>query len=636
MTAHRYGDITPKRGNAPLPGYAPKALAEYLGDLVLGEAADPNTLQVTVTGGTQVRALADILGDYINAHDIGVVGDGVTDDTAALNAWVQAGGGRLYFPPGEYMLSGTAAGEAWVIDSIDNFSIIGAGRYHTIFKLSSFNGFAQVRPIRVSRCNDWEIIGIGVDGQRSLFQAEQEQSNGIHIRSCKRWRVKHGQFVENRGDGINLGKSDIAGYPELSDGLIEDCDFDRNDRNGVTFGGHGFQRVSVINNRFGGGIDTQPIDMEPTADGRFQEIRITNNTFAASEGGFDEQLALAGRDAAPLIDLVFSNNLCHIPVLIRDVHNAVVSQNDIVTFYTIKVTAPTGDFTLGESVTGEDAVPASVATGQVEQWDADNGLLHLINVTGDWTTAVTVTGDTSTQSASVAGTPTARDCITVDRNTNNINISDNFIHGNIDATATVYMREVSSLFPAHVNIKNNKIISDKIAVFAQDIDDLILDGNYIVRNNVDSYAVQVHAQTENIARMRIIRNYIEGGSNGIYLQVATGKIFELPDVSHNHIKALAARTTAVNLSSATATIFDLMTFIGNTKVNYTDMIRINHVGDLLIGGSEGQGAQYSVKDTPEGALTAPIGSSALQRNGGAGTTLYVKESGTGNTGWVAK
>jgi hypothetical protein len=40
--------------------------------------------------------------------------------------------------------------------------------------------------------------------------------------------------------------------------------------------------------------------------------------------------------------------------------------------------------------------------------------------------------------------------------------------------------------------------------------------------------------------------------------------------------------------------------------------------------------------TPEGAVTAPVGVLYLRDDGGAGTTLYVKESGTGNTGWVAK
>lgn len=38
--------------------------------------------------------------------------------------------------------------------------------------------------------------------------------------------------------------------------------------------------------------------------------------------------------------------------------------------------------------------------------------------------------------------------------------------------------------------------------------------------------------------------------------------------------------------------------------------------------------------TPESAVTAPIGSLFLRSDGGAGTALYVKESGTGNTGWV--
>lgn len=40
--------------------------------------------------------------------------------------------------------------------------------------------------------------------------------------------------------------------------------------------------------------------------------------------------------------------------------------------------------------------------------------------------------------------------------------------------------------------------------------------------------------------------------------------------------------------------------------------------------------------TPEGVVTAPVGSLFTRTNGGAATTLYVKESGAGNTGWVAK
>jgi len=38
--------------------------------------------------------------------------------------------------------------------------------------------------------------------------------------------------------------------------------------------------------------------------------------------------------------------------------------------------------------------------------------------------------------------------------------------------------------------------------------------------------------------------------------------------------------------------------------------------------------------SPESAITAPVGSEYLRSDGGAAATLYVKESGTGNTGWV--
>ena len=39
---------------------------------------------------------------------------------------------------------------------------------------------------------------------------------------------------------------------------------------------------------------------------------------------------------------------------------------------------------------------------------------------------------------------------------------------------------------------------------------------------------------------------------------------------------------------------------------------------------------------PENVVTAPVGSLYSRTDGGAGTSLYVKESGTGSTGWVGK
>ena len=47
------------------------------------------------------------------------------------------------------------------------------------------------------------------------------------------------------------------------------------------------------------------------------------------------------------------------------------------------------------------------------------------------------------------------------------------------------------------------------------------------------------------------------------------------------------------------------------------------------------GLIYSHTATPEGAITAPVGSLCLNTGGGAETVLYMKETGTGNTGWSA-
>jgi hypothetical protein len=45
---------------------------------------------------------------------------------------------------------------------------------------------------------------------------------------------------------------------------------------------------------------------------------------------------------------------------------------------------------------------------------------------------------------------------------------------------------------------------------------------------------------------------------------------------------------------------------------------------------------FSGTGSPEAAVTAGIGSLYLRTDGGAGTSLYVKESGAGNTGWIPK
>lgn len=64
--------------------------------------------------------------------------------------------------------------------------------------------------------------------------------------------------------------------------------------------------------------------------------------------------------------------------------------------------------------------------------------------------------------------------------------------------------------------------------------------------------------------------------------------------------------------------FDISSFETNVSVNGTAAIITSGSG------------------SPEGVVTATIGSRFSRTDGGASTSLYVKESGAGNTGWVSK
>jgi hypothetical protein len=74
------------------------------GDLtVTGEI----NVSLTATGSTTARTLADRFSDSINVKDFGAVGDGVTDDTAAIQSALTGASRRIFFPEGTYKVTST-------------------------------------------------------------------------------------------------------------------------------------------------------------------------------------------------------------------------------------------------------------------------------------------------------------------------------------------------------------------------------------------------------------------------------------------------------------------------------------------------------------------------------------------------
>lgn len=109
----------------------------------------------------------------------------------------------------------------------------------------------------------------------------------------------------------------------------------------------------------------------------------------------------------------------------------------------------------------------------------------------------------------------------------------------------------------------------------------------------------------------------------------------LPLAIYGHVASDSGSQPAVNIDGRTAT---------NTAISTRPILTVSNLvatkfqvganGDLAIAGTTSIVTAGS--GTPEGAKSAPLGSLYLRTDGGAGTTLYIKESGTGNTGWVAK
>jgi len=66
------------------------------------------------------------------------------------------------------------------------------------------------------------------------------------------------------------------------------------------------------------------------------------------------------------------------------------------------------------------------------------------------------------------------------------------------------------------------------------------------------------------------------------------------------------------------------------------MVGANSLAGNTLGHILGGACQIVGAGTPEGAITAGIGSLFQRTDGGTGTAFYVKEAGAGNTGWVAK
>jgi hypothetical protein len=90
-----------------------------------------------------------IEGAPANVLDFGAVGDGVADDTAAIQAALDSGAGVVYFPAGEYLVSSVSANSNTTIYGDGNASQLTASGTGNILVVTGVSGGTQIENVLV-------------------------------------------------------------------------------------------------------------------------------------------------------------------------------------------------------------------------------------------------------------------------------------------------------------------------------------------------------------------------------------------------------------------------------------------------------------------------------------------------------
>jgi hypothetical protein len=112
-----------------------------------------------------------------------------------------------------------------------------------------------------------------------------------------------------------------------------------------------------------------------------------------------------------------------------------------------------------------------------------------------------------------------------------------------------------------------------------------------------------------------------------YIQGGYYRNIQLQSGQADSVYVRNADAGTLNNSNNTNGYFQISNTTAGTTTGSGTINNISTIGSLVLMSGTG---------TPEGNVTAGVGSFYLRTDGGTSTTLYIKESGTGNTGWIAK
>jgi hypothetical protein len=565
-------------------GFTPEDVANKQTDLTASATKYPTVNAVNTGLATKQSNLK-----IVNPKDFGAVGDNITDDTTAFQLAIDSiatTGGQIFIPSGTYLI----AGQLVLPDSLavsnpqmPSISIIGAGSNHNGRGLAPKGGTI----LNMTYSGTYgKLIGIGLGYckiENLTFTDSGSSSTPFIYGNYPSWHIVGNTFYGNK-----------TGLLADQDAIVLGGTLDIEGPRGADNGFQGYGTVIERNyfNRIRRGVYGRVY---------FNANVIQNNTWWSSCGSADNTIGAIDIDGDPAST------------------TAQVATGNVITGNLIEMT------NYGVGIRLSDAEKNTLIANNF--YDGIGGKIqtnYLFTSTAKYNYVV---AGFYQDAYPLINTAALLDNTVIDVHSGK---SSNFTEKNIFKGATDFIPStdaISPITPRLINSSNKKMFNrfpsgDRVQLIiasATDVETLLNEirdfGSGVITHTMKG--TDSRLESEGTLRVRS-----KGAGSELWLgSTTTQNIYIIDGVLYSN---KANGTAPLGITS-------------KTPVNNLTVTRIDNGTLIATDSSSTTGATIRTgTGSPEGVVTALIGSIYTRTDGGAGTTLYVKESGTGNTGWIAK